>query len=88
MSLASLQDVGFGSVLVRAVERRARREGQTAVAYVRSLIERDLLADKTFDEMLKPFRADIRRSGITVDELDRIVERARAARPRSRRTRR
>ena len=39
------------------------------------LIERDLLADGTFDEILKPVRDDFRKSGINEAELDAIVER-------------
>ena len=82
MSALLLQELGLKPALAKAVERKARHEGKTAPEYVRSLIERDLLADKTFDEILKPVRSDFRKSGITEDELDRMVERARGASPR------
>jgi len=57
--------------------------------YVKRLIERDMLADRTFDEILMPVRADFRKSGITEDQLDKIVDRARkATRPKAWRARR
>ena len=80
MSAALLQNVGLKPSLARAAKQKARREGKTPPEYVRSLIERDLLADKNFDEMLKPVRADFRSRGITEDELDQIVERAQVRR--------
>ena len=46
---------------------------------MRSLIERDVKADESFDEILRPIRADVRKAGITEDQLDQIVERARNA---------
>lgn len=72
--------------MLKAVERKVRHEGKTAQEYVRALIERDLLADKTFDEILRPIRADFQRSGITEAQLDKIIERGRTAgRARTRR---
>lgn len=85
MSTASPPRIEIGRSLLRAVERKARHEGQTAQEYVRLLIERDLLADKTFDEILKPVREDFRRSGVTPEQLDEIVERARSTARRKRR---
>ena len=79
MSALSLADLGLGRTLLRAVENKARRHGKTPPEYVRLLIERDILADRTFDEILRPIRQDVRKSGLTQVELDRIVERARNA---------
>jgi hypothetical protein len=45
--------------------------------YIRWLIERDLLASQSFDEILRPIRPDIRKSGITETQVDAIVRRAR-----------
>jgi hypothetical protein len=88
MSSPSLQAIGLRGSLLKAIERKARREGRTAREYVRLLIERDLLAEKTFDEILKPVRDDFRKSGVTEDQLDGIVKRARrAAAGNARRTR-
>ena len=65
MASLTLQDIGLPSAKLRAVERKAKGAGQTAPEYVRSLIERDLLADQTFDEILQPIRADVRKRGVT-----------------------
>ena len=89
MSSLSPGDIGLGRSLLRAVEQKARRQGKTPPEYVRLLIERDLLADRTFDEILKPVRDDFRKSGISEEQLDQIVERARnAARRKTRGARR
>jgi hypothetical protein len=76
----SLKQIGLKPAQIRAVARKARHEGKTPPEYLRSLIERDLMAAMPFDEILKPVRDDFRRSGITPGQLDRIVERARNAR--------
>jgi hypothetical protein len=89
MSPLLLHEIGLKPAVAKAAERKARDEGKTPPEYVRSLIERDLLADRSFDEILKPVRDDLRRSGVTEDELDMIVERARGAGDsKGRRTRR
>ncbi|HUB24561.1 MAG TPA: hypothetical protein VL992_03955 [Tepidisphaeraceae bacterium] len=78
MSTISFREFGLPPALLKAVEKRARSAGTTAREYVRLLIERDFLAEKSFDEILRPIRADFRRSGITEKQLDEIVQRARA----------
>lgn len=84
MSSQSLEAIGVRGALLRALERKARNEGKTPREYIRLLIERDLLADKSFDEILGPIRDDFRRSGITEEQLDELVERARnASRPKA-----
>ena len=88
MSSLSFQDLKLRPAQWRAVEKRARNAGKTPPEYVRSLIERELLAGKSFDDMLRPIRDDFRRSGITPDQLDQIVRRARRiSRGKSRKTR-
>ena len=84
MSTPPLAAIGLAPAQLRAVEKKARRAGTTAPEYVRALIERDLMADQSFDEILRPVRADFERHGVTGAQLDGIVQRARAARPRSR----
>jgi hypothetical protein len=89
MSSLSLQGIGLKPAMLRAVEKKAKHAGKTTPEYVRLLIERDLLADKSFDEILRPVREDFRKSGISEDQLDQIVRRARnATHPKARRTRR
>jgi hypothetical protein len=86
MSSLSLHDIGLRPAQMKAVERKAKHVGTTPSRYIRLLVERDLLADKTFDEILRPIREDFRRSGVTERQLADIVERARHAplrRPRN-----
>lgn len=73
----TFQDIGLTPALLRAVRKRARDEGKTASEYVRSLIERDLQASRSFDDILRPVRAGFKKSKVTEDELDSIVRRAR-----------
>jgi hypothetical protein len=89
MTSLSLQDIGLKPAVLKAVEKKAKVVGKTAPEYVRSLIERDLLADKSFDELLRPVRDDVRDSGISPDAFDRIVRRARKqTRPKAKGARR
>ncbi len=75
-----LQDIGLKPTQMKAVIRRAKKAGKTATEYVRSLVERDLNAGDSFDEILKPIRDGFKKSGVTGDELDEMVNRARMAR--------
>jgi len=85
MSSLTLKDLGLPASKLRAVARKAKRAGQTAAEYVRFVIERDLLADKTFDEILRPVRREFHKSGVTPEQLDAIIDRARSdTRPKRR----
>jgi hypothetical protein len=65
MSTLSFRDIGLKPSWLRAVQKKAKIAGATASDYLRALIERDLLADKTFDEILRPIREDFRKSKIS-----------------------
>lgn len=85
MSSLSLRHFGLAPAQVRAVEKRAKQQGKSPLEYVRALVERDLIAASSFDDVLRPIRAGFAKSGVTEDELDAIVTRARRdirARPR------
>src|SRR3954454_12918954 len=88
MSSLSIQDLGLRPAQLKALGSKAKRHGKTAQAYVKYLVERDLLAGRSVDEIAKPIREDFRRSGIDEAGLDAIVARARkATSSRRRRTR-
>jgi hypothetical protein len=90
-SLQDIEDVELSPKTFRAVRSKAKRAGKTPGEYVKFLIERDMLADRTFDEILRPFRKDVKASGLTPAKLDEIVDRARKkyhAEKRSRATKR
>ncbi len=58
----------------QAATEKARSLGTTPERYIQSLID---AADLTFDEILAPVRQGFRESGVTEDELDDAVNRAR-----------
>ena len=61
-----------------ALEQRAREHGCSDVAaYVERLITTDLLAAKSFDEILAPIRQTFHASGMSEDEADALFAEAR-----------
>jgi len=67
----------------KAAEDKARQLGTTPQRYIHSLID---AASLTFDEILAPVREQFRQSGVTEEELDQAVTKARnAVHKRSRR---
>ncbi len=55
----------------------AARQGTTAEAVVKELVEQKFMEPRTFDEILAPFRQSVAESGMTDEELDALVEEAR-----------
>jgi hypothetical protein len=80
MSTLFYQQIGLRPAQWKAVQKKARGAGQSAAEYVRFVIERDLLADKSFAEILRPIRDDVRKTGLEEDELRTIVNEARGGR--------
>ncbi|HEX4795248.1 MAG TPA: hypothetical protein VH370_15740 [Humisphaera sp.] len=88
MTASTLQTLGLKPATLRAVERNAKRSGKTMPQYVRHLIERGVLADQSFDQILRPIREDVKKKGLTEEQVDQIVARARkATRPRRQKAR-
>ena len=79
MTRTTLQIDGLRPAQLRAVKAQADREGKTPAEYVRALIERDLLARRSFDVILAPVRADVQARGISEADVDAVVEKARRA---------
>ena len=79
-----------------SVKSQAAKDGLPLEDYVESLVTEatrrrkriDLLAKKSFDEILAPFRRNVEESGISDEELDTLFREARkeAARARKERT--
>jgi hypothetical protein len=75
-----------------SLKTQAAQDGLTVEAYVTSLVREgakrrdriDLLAAKSFDEILAPFRRDIERSGMSDEELDGLFTTARKEASRER----
>jgi hypothetical protein len=61
-----------------ALEQRARERGCSDVTtYVERLITTDLLAARSFDEILAPIRETFQASGMSEDEVEALFEEAR-----------
>ncbi len=61
-----------------ALEQRARERGcRDVTTYVERLITTDLLAAKSFDEILAPIRQTFHASGMSEDEADALFAEAR-----------
>lgn len=59
------------------LEKRARAEGCDVKGYVERLVEKEVNRERTFDEILAPFRDAVERSGISEEELDTFFTEAR-----------
>ena len=59
------------------LRERAAAQGQDLVQYIHRIIDRDITAAPTLDELLAPLRREFAASGMTEDELDALVEEAR-----------
>lgn len=68
-----------------SVKSQANKEGKPLEDYVESLVEEgsrrrdriDLLAERSFDEILKPFRRNVEDSGMSDEALDDLFNEAR-----------
>ena len=75
-----------------SVKSQANKEGKSLENYVESLIEEgsrrrdriDLLAEKSFDEILAPFRRNVEESGLSDEALDALFTEARKEASRAR----
>ena len=69
------------------LEKRARAEGCDVKGYVEKLVEKEVNRERTFDEILAPFRDAVERSGISDEELDALFTEARKEASKDRRER-
>ena len=61
----------------RKLLARAAEKGTDVTTYLRTLVEEDLNRPTRLSEVLAPIREDFRRSGMTEDELESLIEEAR-----------
>lgn len=77
----------------KTAAEQAKAEGLPLTKYVESVVREAIfkrqrvqqLAEKSFDEILQPFRAEVEASGISDDELDNLFQQARHEASQSRR---
>jgi hypothetical protein len=73
---------------VHAIAEAAKRRGTTPEAWALELLETALLAGRSFDELVEPIAQNFDESGMTEEDLDRLIKQARqAARDERRRNR-
>ncbi len=70
----TIQTKGLPPSVIEAVENRAKEIGTTAENYVKYLIEEDLASTLNMRVLFAPVREQIRKSGISKDELDELLE--------------
>ena len=78
-----------------SVKSQAAKDGVPLEDYVESLVEEatrrrdriDVLAEKSFDEILEPFRRSVEESGVSEEGLDGIFREARKEASRARKER-
>ena len=77
--------ISLSPEIEEAVKSQATKEGKPLTDYVESLVEEgsrrrariDLLAEKSFDEILAPFRRNVEESGLSDEALDALFTEAR-----------
>jgi hypothetical protein len=78
-----------------SVKTQAAKEGLPVEDYVKSLVQEgtqrrdriDLLSEKSFDEILAPFRRNVEGCGMSDEELDNLFTKARKESSRARKER-
>ncbi len=74
----SLEITGLPNGTTHALEELARSHGnKSAAEYARVVLEAKILAQNPFREILAPVREGFSESGMTDEELDALVEKAR-----------
>jgi hypothetical protein len=75
MTLTIQVPQNIGAIL----EKKAKNQGKDVVQYVETLIEKDVDERKTLDEILAPIRKNFADSGMSEDDLDKLIESERQA---------
>jgi len=89
---ATIQVSGLSKQKLAALREQAKALGMSAEGYATHLIEEGIALErlartKTFDELYGPAQARFRKSGMSEDDLDHLVARARSRRARTSRKR-
>lgn len=87
--------INLPSEVEESVKSQAAENGLPLENYVESLVEEgtrrrdriDSLAEKSFDEILEPFRRSVEASGISDEELEVLFDKARKEAGRARKER-
>lgn len=85
MSSRTDPHIKLSATALQSVRRKARRLGQTPSEFVEGLVARDRLLEKSLGDILKPLRRGVERAGLSSEDFEQMVERARKARPAKKR---
>ena len=66
-----------GAPTLKELLERAAAHGQDVTEFVRQIIEKELQAPRTLDEVLAPVRKEFAESGMSDNELDTFFEEVR-----------
>ena len=86
----TIQVSGLGKQQVAALRKQAKTLGLSTETYVKRLIEDGLTLEhrarsESFEELTAPLRSEFRKSGMSGEELDRLVDAARTRQQQRRR---
>ena len=73
----TIEITGLPEGTTEAIRELSQSKGKSADEYLRTLIEAEILSQKTFAEILAPIREGFRKSEITEEQLDDLFEEAR-----------
>ena len=73
----TIEITGLPETVIEKLSERAEKIGATTPDYVRYLIEEDLVSPMSARVLYAPVREQIKESGISEDELDDLLEKAR-----------
>lgn len=65
-------EVPLPEELLQAVDEKAQNAGLNRDAYIRAILSKDVTGEPSIGEILSSFRAEVSRSGISDEELDRV----------------
>jgi predicted DNA-binding protein len=73
----TIEITGLPKGTSEAIKELSQSKGKSADEYLRTLIEAEVLSQKSFAEILAPIREGFRTSGMTAEQLDTLFEEAR-----------
>ncbi len=83
MATTTLEISGLSEETVKKIDLKAKQEGRAREDYLRDLIERDVDSipctdQKSILELFAPVQGDFEQSGMSEDDLDALIDKARA----------
>ena len=74
MQTTTLEITDIPLEIFKALGEKAQQKGKSPAAFVRELIEVEVLAAQSFDEILAPIRQGFKESGMTGEQAEAFLE--------------